>query len=73
MSTYLPRDQAGHPRASPGLASLRDDGLHTKAKMLLVLPELDTLAAQSDVWIRKVAEEGRADDLTVERVKGVVQ
>lgn len=73
MPTYLPRDQAGHPRASPGLANLRDDGLHAKAKILLVLPELDTLAAQSDVWIKKVEEEGRSGDLTVERVKGVVQ
>lgn len=73
MPTYLPRDQAGYPRASPGLADLRDGGLHVKAKMLLVLPELDTLAEQSDVWIKKVEEEGRSGDLTVERVKGVVQ
>ncbi len=73
MPTYLPRDQASHPRASPGLADLRDGALHTKAKLLLVLPEMDTLAAQSDIWIDKVEKEGRSKDLTVERVKGVVQ
>ena len=71
MPTYLPRNQAGLPRASPGLAEIRNGGLHEKAKMLLVLPEMDTLAEQSDVWISKVAEEGREDDLTVEKVKGV--
>ena len=71
MPTYLPRHQSGHPRASPGLADLND--LHQKAKILLVLPELDTLAAQSDVWIEKVKEEGKSSDLTVEKVKGVVQ
>lgn len=73
MPTYLPRDQAGHPRASPGLANIRDGGLHEKAKMLLVLPELDTLAAQSGVWIEKVWDEGRSGDLTVKKVNGVVQ
>jgi len=72
MPTYLPRDQAGHPRASPGLAEIRNGGLHEKAKMLLILPELDTLAEQSDVWISKVAEEGREGDLNVEKIKGVV-
>lgn len=72
MPTYLPRDQAGHPRASPGLARLDSGGLHEKAKMLLVLPDFDTLAAQSDIWIEKVKLEGRADDLEVERVNGVV-
>lgn len=72
MPTYLPRDQAGHPKASPGLAEIRNGGLHDKAKMLLVLPEMDTLAAQSDVWIAKVAEEGRDADLTVEKIKTVV-
>jgi acetyl esterase/lipase len=73
MPTYLPRDQAGHHRASPGLATLRNGGLHEKAKIFLVLPEFDTMAAQSEVWIEKVRDEGRADDLTVVKVKGVVQ
>ena len=73
IPTYLPREQAGHPRASPGLADIRDGGLHEKAKVLLVLPELDSLAAQSDIWIEKVAEEGRSADLTVEKVAGVAQ
>jgi hypothetical protein len=41
--------------------------------MLLVLPEFDTLAAQSDVWIEKVANEGRSGDLSVEKLNGVVQ
>jgi acetyl esterase/lipase len=72
MPTYLPRDQAHLPRASPGLATLKDGGLHEKAKMLLVLPELDTLAEQSEVWVEKVAEEGRSADLSVVKVQGVV-
>lgn len=72
MPTYLPRELAGHPRASPGLAKIKDGGLHEKAKMLLVLPELDTLAEQSDIWIEKVAEGGRSNDLAVAKVKGVV-
>ena len=57
--TYLPRNMAGHPRASPGLAKIKDGGLHAKPRMLLVLPELDTLASQSDTWIEKVLAEGR--------------
>lgn len=71
VPTYLPRDQSSHPRASPGLADTRDGGLHRQAKMLLILPELDTLAEQSEVWVKKVEEEGRSGDLTVERYKGM--
>jgi acetyl esterase/lipase len=71
MPTYLPRNQAGHPRASPGLAEIANGGLHEQARILLVLPELDTLGEQSEVWLKKVADEGRANDLEVERVKGV--
>lgn len=72
MPTYLPRSQAHLPRASPGLAELKNGGLHKKAKMLLVLPELDTLAQQSEVWVEKVAEDGRSGDLEVLKVEGVV-
>jgi acetyl esterase/lipase len=72
MPTYLPRDQAGHPRASPGLAKINEKSLHERAKVFLVLPELDTLASQSEVWVEKVKAEGRSGDLTVEKVKGVV-
>lgn len=63
--TYLPRDMSGHPRASPGLVPL--SGLHKQAKMLLILPEVDTLAHQSEEWVKKVEEEGRGSDLQVER------
>lgn len=69
--TYLPRDQAAHPRASPGLAELRNGGLHEQARMYLVLPELDTLAEQSEVWVKKVDEEGRGKDIKVERFEGM--
>lgn len=69
MPTYLPREEAGHPRASPGLVQ---GGLHKQAKMLLILPEFDTLAEQSQVWIEKVRKEGRGSDLQVEKIKGVV-
>lgn len=72
MRTYLPLDQVQHPRASPGLADVQNGGLHEKAKMFLVLPELDTLASQSDVWIEKVADEGRSADLSVVKVIDVV-
>ena len=71
VPTYLPRDQSGHPRASPGLADTGNGGLHHQAKMLLVLPELDTLAEQSEVWVKKVESEGRSSDLTVERYPGM--
>lgn len=66
VPTYLPRDQAGHPRASPGLANVKN-GLHPQARMLLVLPEIDTLAEQSETWVKKVADEGREEHLVVER------
>jgi acetyl esterase/lipase len=46
-------------------------GLHPRAKLLLVLPQFDSLNAQSLLWIQKVQTEGRADDLFVEEVQGV--
>ncbi|KAF2104878.1 alpha/beta-hydrolase [Rhizodiscina lignyota] len=63
--TYLPRNKAAEPRASPGLADL--EGLHAKARMLLVLSGLDSLAEQSETWVKKVQDGGRGDDLKVER------
>jgi acetyl esterase/lipase len=84
MPTYLPVDQRAHPRASPGLADLASPtaglsesapeetwGLHPRAKMLLVLPEFDSLHEQSMAWIDKVRDQGRGADLTVEQIKGV--
>ncbi|KAL8788207.1 MAG: hypothetical protein Q9195_007422 [Heterodermia aff. obscurata] len=70
MPTYLPRDQSHQHRASPGLADVRN-GLHPQAKMLLVLPELDSLAEQSEVWVKKVIAEGRGDDLVVENFENM--
>jgi acetyl esterase/lipase len=72
MPKYMPAWQRAHPRASPGLADIKDGGLHPKAKMLLVLPELDSLSDQSLVWTKKVEEDGRKDDLEVVPVKGVM-
>ena len=69
MPTYLPRDQIGHPRASPSLADL--EKVQDQARMLVVLPELDSLSEQSELWGKKVAEAGRGDDLLVERFKGM--
>lgn len=66
MPTYLPRDQAYQHRASPGLADVRN-GLHPRAKIMLILPGLDSLAEQSEVWVEKVYAEGRGDDIVVER------
>ena len=70
MPTYLPRDQAHHHRASPGLADVRT-ALHPQATILLVLPELDSLAEQSERWVQKVIEGGRGDDLVVSRYEGM--
>jgi ATP-dependent RNA helicase DDX3X len=50
--TYLPRKLRGHPRASPGLTS--PENVQRNAAILLVLPEKDTLAVQSDVWVDKM-------------------
>ncbi|KAH7402576.1 hypothetical protein BKA66DRAFT_404420 [Pyrenochaeta sp. MPI-SDFR-AT-0127] len=50
--TYLPRKLRAHPRASPGLV---DPGnVQKNAAIFLVLPEKDTLAVQSDVWVDKM-------------------
>lgn len=68
--SYLPREHAAHPRASPGLADVKSS-LHAKAKMLLVLPQLDSLAVQSEVWVNDVQDAARGTDLEVHRVKGV--
>ncbi|KAL1716011.1 Alpha/Beta hydrolase protein [Schizophyllum commune] len=67
--TYLPRELAAHPRASPGLADI--SALHDKARVYLVLPEMDSLAEQSEAWVEKVKAEGREKDLKVKRVKGM--
>jgi acetyl esterase/lipase len=50
--TYLPRKLRAHPRASPGLNN--PDNVQKNAAILLVLPEKDTLAVQSDVWVDKM-------------------
>ena len=63
--TYLPRDQVKHHRASPGLAPT--EALHAMSRVLLVLPGLDSLAAQSEIWVKKLNESGRGDHLQVER------
>jgi acetyl esterase/lipase len=47
--TYLPKKLRNHPRASPGLVD--PDNVQKNAAILLVLPEKDTLAVQSDVWV----------------------
>lgn len=47
--TYLPRKLRAHPRASPGLVD--PSNIQKNAAIFLVLPEKDTLAVQSDVWV----------------------
>jgi acetyl esterase/lipase len=61
-STYVSREMAGHPRASPGLVDTRQ-GLHKQAKILLILSGLDTLWEQSETWVKKVDAEGRGKDM----------
>jgi acetyl esterase/lipase len=63
--TYLPRTEAGHHRASPGLAEI--EALHDMARVLLVLPGMDSLAAQSEIWVEKLHSGGRGEHLQVER------
>lgn len=64
--TYLPREQASHLRASPGLAEISN--IHKSARMLLVLPGIDSLAEQSEIWVKKIQDDGsRINDLRVER------
>jgi hypothetical protein len=50
--TYLPKRLRAHPRASPGLVDASD--VQKNAALFLVLPENDSLAVQSDVWVDKM-------------------
>lgn len=54
--TYLPKKLRAHPRASPGLVDPKN--VQKNAAILLVLPEKDTLAVQSDIWVDKMNSEG---------------
>jgi ATP-dependent RNA helicase DDX3X len=47
--TYLPRKLRAHPRASPGL--VHPGNVQKNAAIFLILPEKDSLAVQSDVWV----------------------
>lgn len=67
VPSFLPRNQVSMLRASPGLADV-NKCLHPKAKILLVLTELDTLAEQSEAWVKAVEKSSRKDDLEVRRV-----
>lgn len=50
--TYLPKKLRTHPRASPGL--IDPENVQKNSAIFLVLPEKDTLAVQSDVWVDKM-------------------
>ena len=65
-STYVSREMAAHPRASPGLVDT-STSLHKNAKTLLILSGLDTLWEQSEIWTRKVDAEGRGGDMKTMR------
>lgn len=65
-ATYVSREMAAHPRASPGLVDT-SVGLHKEAKVLLILSGLDTLWEQSEVWTQKVSAEGRGGDMKTMR------
>ncbi|KAF2271037.1 alpha/beta-hydrolase [Lojkania enalia] len=54
--TYLPKRLRAHPRASPGLAG--PDNVQKNAAIFLVLPEKDSLAVQSDVWVDMMNSSG---------------
>ncbi|ORY11503.1 Alpha/Beta hydrolase protein [Clohesyomyces aquaticus] len=55
--TYLPRKLRPHPRASPGLVDPAHD-IQRNAAIFLVLPEKDSLAVQSDIWVDKMNSSG---------------
>ena len=57
MPTYLPAPLRPHIRASPGLAPI--SWIDSRAKMMLILPERDSLAGQSEVWVQKVQDHVR--------------
>jgi len=65
--TYLPRDESAQLRASPGLADAAKY-LHKNAKSLLILTEIDTLAEQSQAWVKHIHDSSRADDVVVRSV-----
>lgn len=54
--TYLPKKLRNHPRASPGLVN--PDDVQKNTAIFLVLPENDSLAVQSDVWVDKMRTSG---------------
>ncbi|KAI9717472.1 MAG: hypothetical protein M1828_007171 [Chrysothrix sp. TS-e1954] len=66
--TYLHEEDRNHPRANPGLMSTGN--LHDRARIFLVLPEYDTLAVQSEAWVKKMEDEGQADIMRVHRSPG---
>lgn len=72
MPTYLPREKAAHPRASPGLIPRGEEGLHPKAEILLYLPGYDSLSHQSQEWIKAMEVDKRKEVLKVVEVPGVV-
>lgn len=65
-ATYVSREMAAHPRASPGLVDTSVN-LHKSAKILLILSGMDTLWEQSNIWVEKLEREGRGKDLEVMR------
>jgi len=69
MPTYISKEDAKSPRASPGLADV--SGIHAQARMQLILPEMDSLNAQSEIWVKKVVQDGRSKHLQVDRIPGV--
>ena len=70
MPTYISKAQTETYRASPALADI--NGLHRKAKCLLLLAEKDSLSPQNEVWAKKAIDAGREGDIKVEKFMGAV-
>ena len=68
--TYLPDEHSSHPRGSPGLADVTTM-LHPKARVQLVLAEMDTLTEQGEVWTRMMQDQGRGADVQLEKYMGM--
>lgn len=60
-NAYLPIDKVGHLRASPGLAPI--SSIHPSTRALLILPEQDTLAEQSETWVKKLDQDGLVEEV----------
>ncbi|PNS14094.1 Peroxisome bioproteinsis protein 19-1 [Sphaceloma murrayae] len=66
-----PADLVGDMGSAQEMFGEMEGGLHPAAKLFLVLPELDTLAEQSEEWVQRMKQHSKADMLIVRRCPGM--